>query len=404
MPTVAVLSFPGNNCEVESLRSLNAVGLNACLLRWNASDEQLQQADGFFLPGGFSYEDRGRSGMVAARDRVLAHLSKRAEEGTAIIGNCNGAQVLIESGLVPLDGKVRMALAKNVTHGKTPGFLSQWVWIAPSCARGRCATSDWNVTMHVPIAHGEGRFTTTDPDVLAVLEEQDQIAFRYCDEQGNFSNEAPVTPNGSMKGIAGICNPHGNVVALMPHPERTDAGLPYFASLKKWMERGVKPIGAPPVVGVPVSNVIGAAKELPVELFIGAITANNEEWTLQQLLQKHDAASSLKQFRYIGLSSGEPKDVLRHPSRFNHHKERAFIRRGGKWTTWNYAKSSEVDVQGIVADLLLLRRDLPDTESDEHSTIGVAYALKGKQQAIMSSSALAILSNPHSSVLERLPS
>src|SRR3989338_6083437 len=155
-----------------------------------------------------------------------------------------------------------MSLARNVTRHSSkrrssgdkgqatsdffaPGFLNEWIWITPACKHDRCATSDWmdstgspyTGAMHIPMAHGEGRFITKDPDLIKELEAHDQIAFRYCDQSGKVSDDPSVTLNGSMDAIAGICNPAGNVVALMPHPERTVNGDPYFVSLRKWIEK-----------------------------------------------------------------------------------------------------------------------------------------------------------------------
>ncbi|MDD5739429.1 MAG: phosphoribosylformylglycinamidine synthase I, partial [Candidatus Peribacteraceae bacterium] len=234
---IAVLSFPGNNCEVESLRAVKQAGMEAVFFKWNDSKEKLKDIDGYFVPGGFSYEDRGRSGMVAARDPLLAFLHEENERGKAIIGNCNGAQILVESGLIPLDRGLKMSLARNALNNEAVGFINEWVWITPTCKRDRCATADWEGVMHLPIAHGEGRFTTKDKDVWQELKKNDQMAFSYCDASGHVSDDPVVTPNGSEFAIAGLCNPNGNVVALMPHPERTENGKPYFDSMKRWIER-----------------------------------------------------------------------------------------------------------------------------------------------------------------------
>lgn len=236
-PVVAVVSFPGMNCEVESLRAVRKSGMEVKEFRWNDSREKLKDVDGYFLPGGFSYEDRGRAGMIAAHDPLMDFLREESKRGKVIIGNCNGAQILVESGLIPFGEHLDMALARN----RIPDFFNEWVWIKRTCARDRCATSDWEIcgepcrTMLVPIAHGEGRFTTRDPDLIGELKKNDQIAFQYCDKDGNVSEAS--NPNGSVESIAGICNPAGNVVALMPHPERTANGDPYFLSLKSWLQK-----------------------------------------------------------------------------------------------------------------------------------------------------------------------
>ncbi|KKW40802.1 MAG: Phosphoribosylformylglycinamidine synthase I [Candidatus Peregrinibacteria bacterium GW2011_GWA2_54_9] len=240
-PKIAVLSFPGNNCEVESIRAVRRAGMDALYFRWNDDTEKLKDVDGYFIPGGFSYEDRGRAGMVAARDPLMDFIRSEAKEGKPVIGNCNGAQILVESGLIPLGEQLQMCLARNVVGGEAVGFLNEWVFITPTCARNRCVTSDWEGVMTLPIAHGEGRFVTKDSGLIDELRKNDQIAFSYCDAQGNVSEDPVTTPNGSAFAIAGICNPAGNVVALMPHPERTEGGSPYFVSLKRWVQNKVRP-------------------------------------------------------------------------------------------------------------------------------------------------------------------
>ena len=161
-PRIAIVSFPGNNCEVESMRAIRNAGMEAVYFRWNDDVSRLKDIDGYFIPGGFSYEDRGRAGMISARDPILEFIKEEAAKGKVVIGNCNGAQVLIESGLVPNAQGLQMSLAHNAVDGEATGFLSEWIWCTPSCAQDRCATSDWTGAMHMPIAHGEGRFTTTD--------------------------------------------------------------------------------------------------------------------------------------------------------------------------------------------------------------------------------------------------
>src|SRR3989344_3230161 len=194
---IAVISFPGNNCEVESMRSVKDAGMQPLFFRWNDDVMKLKDVDGYFIPGGFSYEDRGRSGMVAGRDKIMQFVSEEAARGKPVIGNCNGAQILVESGLIPLGNALQMRLAKNVVNGKAAGFLSEWIWITPTCATERCATSDWSGVMHLPIAHGEGRFTTKDRALWKELTDNDQLVFSYCDSSGNVAPTAEYNPNGS---------------------------------------------------------------------------------------------------------------------------------------------------------------------------------------------------------------
>ena len=176
-PRIAIISFPGTNGDTENLRTFKRCGFDPFVFRWNDSHEKLAGVDGYFIGAGFAYEDRGRAGMVAARDPLFAFLHEEAAKGKVIVGNCNGCQVLVESGLIPLGEGLRMSLARNVTRHSSkrrssgdkgqatgdffaPGFLNEWIWITPACKGDRCATSDWSGPMHIPMAHGEGRFST----------------------------------------------------------------------------------------------------------------------------------------------------------------------------------------------------------------------------------------------------
>jgi phosphoribosylformylglycinamidine synthase len=372
--------------------------------KWNDPTDLLKDIDGYFVPGGFAYEDRGRAGMVAARDPLLQFIASEAEKGKVVIGNCNGAQVLVESGLIPLDKGLRMSLARNAHDGVGLGFLNEWVWIKPSCAKDRCATSNWNGVMHMPMAHGEGRFTTKDKDVIAELMKNDQIAFSYCDEEGNVSEDPIVTPNGSMYAIAGICNAAGNVVALMPHPERTPNGDPYFAAMKTWIEKKKSLTTTSKSSTGVMEWKIDAAPARDIEIFIDTIITNNEERTVEQALRRIDPAIRLKQLRYLAPKKSEPETVLRRISLFNPNKEIAFVRRGKDLK--RFAASDEKVQLFPSGSIVLLRRDEPDTgapDLGEGSATGVCYVLSGiDEQKMYSPKILEVLANPHASTLSKL--
>ncbi|MDD4628285.1 MAG: phosphoribosylformylglycinamidine synthase subunit PurQ [Candidatus Peribacteraceae bacterium] len=410
MVRIAVLSFPGNNCEVESLRAIKNAGMEAVFFKWNDSREKLRNIDGYFVPGGFSYEDRGRSGMVAARDPLLQFLHEESTRGKVIIGNCNGAQILVESGLIPLDHGLSMCLARNALGDEAVGFINEWVWITPTCKRDRCATSDWEGAMHLPIAHGEGRFTTKDKDVWKELKKNDQLAFSYCDESGKVSEDPLVTPNGSTYAIAGLCNPAGNVVALMPHPERTSNGDPYFASVKRWIEakRGGR-AEKEEMAGRSANEwKIAERKPRPVEIFVGTIITNNEERTVEQAAHRLVPALKLTQLKYLAPATKTPESILTHLALFNPNKETAVVRKGSDFFKWDSdAKKLQPlkgsPMQGAVA---FLRRDEPDTGAHalgKGSETGVAYLCRGVSgMDLQKRDVLEIFCNPHAGTLEKM--
>ena len=219
-PNIAVIYFPGNNCEIETLEAVKAAGMDGRILRWNTR-ENLRAFDGFVIPGGWAYEDRIRAGVIAAKDSVMKVIKEEAKKGKPVLGICNGAQVLVETGMIPgLKDKVEMALAPN----KNPfisGYYNAWVHLKNvSNKTAFTANIGKNEILYLPVAHGEGRFITKDKTLIKQLVKNNQIIFQYCTEEGKIEEKFPTNPNGSTLSIAAISNKEGNVLAIMPHPER----------------------------------------------------------------------------------------------------------------------------------------------------------------------------------------
>jgi phosphoribosylformylglycinamidine synthase len=221
---VAVLQLPGSNCEHETLRGCAAVGLAAELVRWNDAAADLLAFDAVLVPGGFAFEDRVRAGALAAKLPVIDAVARSAAAGRGVVGICNGAQILVEAGLVPglSPGAVEMALAPN--GGARGGYDCRWVRVAPHPRARRSiltAALERGEILSIPFGHGEGRFTGREGDALLErLEASGQVLLRYVDEAGAPSARIAVNPNGSLGGIAALGNAAGNVAAIMPHPER----------------------------------------------------------------------------------------------------------------------------------------------------------------------------------------
>ena len=257
MQKIAVLYFPGNNCEEETRDRCIDVGMDAEIVRWN-SKENLSNYDGFIIPGGFSYEDRVRAGIIAAKEKIMGKVIEEARNGKPLLGICNGAQVLVETGMIPgLKNKVEMALAPNV-NPLVSGYYDAWVYIK-NINSNKCAFNNYyekNEIIKVPVAHGEGRFMTKDKNLIKKLEKNKQIVFQYCDERGKVLNKFPINPNGAVHSIAAISNKEGNVMAMMPHPERASYNwqvsgsiiknnertnaIKIFESMKKYIEEKIK--------------------------------------------------------------------------------------------------------------------------------------------------------------------
>ncbi len=202
MSAVAVVVFPGSNCEHDVVRALRGLGGDARLV-WHG-DESLGDASAVVLPGGFAHGDYLRPGAIARFSPIMAAVAEFAAHGGPVVGICNGFQVLTEAGLLP--GALRRNTGlRFVCETVTCTVVSSRSVLTSGVAPG--------TRLALPINHGEGNFTC-DPATLAELEGSGQVVLRY---EGN--------PNGSVAAVAGVANAQGNVVGLMPHPERASAGL-----------------------------------------------------------------------------------------------------------------------------------------------------------------------------------
>jgi phosphoribosylformylglycinamidine synthase len=203
-PKVAVIVFPGTNSETETVDACRDAGMDARLFWWSEDPQRLRDFDAYILAGGFAHEDRVRAGAIAAKSPIVAVIKEEAEKGKLVLGLCNGAQVVAEAGML---GPV--ALAHNLPAHHFQGLL---VDVLVDREPQRCAFTDGlepGSSMTMALAHGEGRFTGTQA-TFEDLEEHARVVLRFAGE----------SPNGAMHRAAGVCNERGNVLALMPHPER----------------------------------------------------------------------------------------------------------------------------------------------------------------------------------------
>ncbi len=203
---VAVVTFPGSNCDHDGYHAFKLVGADTRFL-WHR-DTDLGDTDVVLLPGGFSYGDYLRSGAIARFSPIMEAVVEFAEAGGLVLGICNGFQILCEAGLLP----------GTLLRNESRRFRAHDVWI-------RVERSDTPFTrryetgrvLRIPIAHADGNFFA-DPDTLSGLEGRGQVVFRYTDPEGR--PDPGYNPNGAMNRIAGIVNERGNVLGMMPHPER----------------------------------------------------------------------------------------------------------------------------------------------------------------------------------------
>ena len=202
---VAVVRFPGSNCEPEACRAVERAGGNPFYV--GHRDPSLGGADAVILPGGFSYGDYLRCGAIARFSPIMEAVRRHAGEGGPVLGICNGFQILCEAGLLP-GALVRNAGLKYLSR---PVDVRVERTETPFTRAYRAGE-----VVRIPIGHGEGRFVAS-VQTLDAIEAGGQVVLRYAD---CGLPDAPMNPNGSMRDIAAICNPPGNVVGMMPHPER----------------------------------------------------------------------------------------------------------------------------------------------------------------------------------------
>ena len=209
----AVVVFPGSNCDHDCEWATRISGWDTRMV-WHKERELPEGTEAVVLPGGFSYGDYLRCGAIASMSPVMDAVKRFAEAGGTVIGICNGFQVLCESGLLP------GALLQN----RDLKFICDDVWLRVESTKARASsTLEPGEVLRIPIAHGDGCYFA-DEATLDRLERNGQVVFRYCDRRGNVTPES--NPNGSLRNIAGIRNEAGNVLGMMPHPDRhTEAVL-----------------------------------------------------------------------------------------------------------------------------------------------------------------------------------
>lgn len=201
-----VVTFPGSNCDQDMIDVLHDQLKQPVVNLWH-KDTSTQGVDFIILPGGFSYGDYLRSGAIARFSPIMDEVIKHAQRGGYVMGICNGFQILTETGLV--EGAL--------LHNSNQRFICKNVHLKPISKTAAISIDLQYSAYKIPIAHGEGRYFT-DEKTLKSLEDNDQILFQYCDENGVVSTES--NPNGSLNNIAGITNKTKNVFGMMPHPER----------------------------------------------------------------------------------------------------------------------------------------------------------------------------------------
>ena len=328
---IAIIQFPGSNTELETIAAIERNGMTPISHLWNEPSSNLEQYSGFILVGGFSYEDRSRSGIIASLDPIMNTLKKQALKGKPVLGICNGAQILVESGMVPGNGNfdtmVSLTENKRVKGGQVvgTGYYNTWCYLKSNekSASAFIDGSDMGL-LHIPIAHAEGRFMM-DSKLHQAVEKSNLAVYRYCDKGGSIINDFPINPNGSIDNIAALGNVAGNVMAIMPHPERTHGGDSIFRALNSFLS--TDEVFSYKALSYDCKKIKVApfkkSKET-TELLISMIIADNEAISVQKCIERLGKTSvPIKKYLHLEIEHEGPlnmesvyeTDVLFNPSK-----------------------------------------------------------------------------------------
>jgi len=330
---VAIVQFPGSNTERETFMACERAGLNPVEFLWNENHDVLKSFLGFIIVGGFSYEDRSRSGVIASLDPIINIIKKESEKGKPVLGICNGAQILVESGMVPGINNYSLSSSlsnnKRIVNGEVlgTGYYNEWAHLSCSIDPEDSAfTRALNAgdTMHIPFAHAEGRFVIPD-NLLNILINNHQIPFRYCDNNENIINEFPTNPNGSTYNIAALTNSSGNIMAIMPHPERTVNGDKIFISMRDYIESKNKINISYIDYKLDKKNIKNYASENNgVEWVVNMIITDNEANSVQNALNQAGISVNIQRMTHweiIGGNNSNCAEIERSGELFNSNKE-----------------------------------------------------------------------------------
>ena len=318
---IGVVQFPGSNTERETSLAIKRAKMNPVEILWNSNPDLIKECHGYIITGGFSYEDRSRAGVIASLEKIIDILKNESKKGKPIFGICNGAQILVESGLVPgtSDNQTSVALADNkrIESGEIvgTGYYNAWANLKLSVPQNSTAFTrhlSENEIINIPFAHAEGRFIIPS-DLLDEIKTNNQTVFRYCDNNGKVSSEFPTNPNGSDYNLAAISNANGNVLAMMPHPERTGLGDKLFSSMKEFIEYSI-PLKKGGLSYKPErKKIVNYKKNKNSNIWIvDLIITDNEAVSVESALkQKGLNVKVSKQIHWEINCSGDPESVLK---------------------------------------------------------------------------------------------
>ena len=311
---IGVIQFPGSNTERETGLAIKRGHMNPVEILWNSDTDSVANCDGYIITGGFSFEDRSRAGVIASLDPIMETIKKEAENGKPVFGICNGAQILVESGLIPgiKNNQTSIALTDNKRiqdgHVVGTGYYNTWAHLKTSVPPESTAFTrhlEHEEIIYVPFAHAEGRFIIPE-DLLNELIKNNQTVFRYCNDDGETLSQFPTNPNGSDYNLAAVSNPAGNILAMMPHPERTNLGDKLFSSMREFIKQKISIKNDSLSYSPPNKNIKKYTPEEHVsEWVVDMVITDNEAETVQNALRRIGIDVTIQRQQHWEISTSD---------------------------------------------------------------------------------------------------
>ncbi|MBA2710737.1 MAG: phosphoribosylformylglycinamidine synthase I [Tatlockia sp.] len=385
MIRIGLILFPGSNCERETALAVKRAEMEPVEFLWNESLEKLRDLDGYILIGGFSYEDRSRAGIIAALNPVMQEIKNQSEKGKPVLGICNGAQILVESGLVPgLESPFNLALTENkrIAEGKIigTGFYNAWTNISLTANHQQNAFTRFltpSEIIHLPFAHAEGRFLIPNT-LMEEIEKEGLNLFQYCDSEGEIIDNFPVNPNGSAGNIAALGNKAGNVMAIMPHPERTKNGDPIFHSMRDYIQETKNNLTEKTSQRFVTKETIRPDRFTPSEenqqILVKLIINDNQALTVQKTLRQLGFPVTVNRFEHWEIKSNSLISVEKLKKSgllFSDRKQQEMSEKEFKSaTTLSYLVRPREDLKGQqVLQTLKAHYEIPGIEQIKHGVV-----------------------------------
>ena len=311
---IGVIQFPGSNTERETGLAIKRGHMNPVEILWNSDTDSVANCDGYIITGGFSFEDRSRAGVIASLDPIMETIKKEAENGKPVFGICNGAQILVESGLIPgiKNNQTSIALTDNKRiqdgHVVGTGYYNAWANLkvsVPSESTAFTRHLKHEEIIYVPFAHAEGRFIIPEK-LLNELIKNNQTVFRYCNDDGETLSQFPTNPNGSDYNLAAVSNPAGNILAMMPHPERTNLGDKLFSSMREFIKQKISIKNDSLSYSPPNKNIKKYTPEEHVsEWVVDMVITDNEAETVQNALRRIGIDVTIQRQQHWEISTSD---------------------------------------------------------------------------------------------------